>query len=98
MYKYDIILMVNNLQYKVGGKFMEKSLVLIKPDAVRKNIIGNIIGIYEKQGLKVINLKMGLVKEKIAEEPSAVHLYPTKDNVALPLLTHRDAYNMFDAR
>ena len=58
MYKYDIILMVNNLQYKVGGKFMEKSLVLIKPDAVRKNIIGNIIGIYEKQGLKVINLKI----------------------------------------
>ena len=73
MYKYDIILMVNNLQYKVGGKFMEKSLVLIKPDAVRKNIIGNIIGIYEKQGLKVINLKMGLVKEKIAEEHYKEH-------------------------
>ena len=52
---------------------MEKSLVLIKPDAVRKNIIGNIIAIYENQGLKVINLRMGIVKEKIAEEHYKEH-------------------------
>lgn len=52
---------------------MEKSLVLIKPDAVRKNIIGNIIGIYENHGLKVVNLRMGVVKESVAEEHYKEH-------------------------
>ena len=48
---------------------MEKSLVLIKPDAVRKNIIGKIIGMYEENDLKVIALKM----EKITEELASKH-------------------------
>jgi nucleoside-diphosphate kinase len=37
---------------------MEKTLVLIKPDAVGKNQIGNVLGRFEEQGLKVIALKM----------------------------------------
>ena len=32
---------------------MEKTLVLIKPDAVEQNIIGDIISHYEKAGLKI---------------------------------------------
>jgi nucleoside-diphosphate kinase len=36
---------------------MEKTLVLIKPDAVERNIIGEIISYYEKRGLKVIGIK-----------------------------------------
>lgn len=52
---------------------MEKSLVIIKPDAVRKNIIGTIIGIYEGHGLKVNNIKMGLVKEDLAKEHYKEH-------------------------
>lgn len=48
---------------------MEKSLVLIKPDAVRKNLIGKIIGKYEDNNLKVIALKM----EKITKEFASKH-------------------------
>ena len=48
---------------------MERSLVLIKPDAVRKNLIGKIISMYEEKGLKVIALKM----EKITEELASKH-------------------------
>ena len=43
---------------------MEKTLVLIKPDAVEQNIIGNIISLYEEANLKVIALKM----EKVSRE------------------------------
>ena len=37
---------------------MEKTLVLIKPDAVERNLIGKIISLYEDKGLKVTALKM----------------------------------------
>lgn len=36
---------------------MEKTLVIIKPDAVKKNLIGEIISRFEKNGLKVAALK-----------------------------------------
>lgn len=45
---------------------MERSLALIKPDAVEKNIIGEVISRYEKNGLKVIALKMVKVEKEIA--------------------------------
>jgi nucleoside-diphosphate kinase len=48
---------------------MEKSLVLIKPDAVEKNIIGKIINRYEENGLKVVALKM----ETISKEFASIH-------------------------
>lgn len=36
---------------------MEKTLVIIKPDAVSKNLIGEIISRFEKDGLRVAGLK-----------------------------------------
>ncbi|MDL2311055.1 nucleoside-diphosphate kinase [Peptostreptococcaceae bacterium OttesenSCG-928-C18] len=47
---------------------MEKSLVLIKPDAVERNIIGDIIGFYEKNNLKVTDMKMLTVEREVAEK------------------------------
>ncbi|WP_195989405.1 nucleoside-diphosphate kinase [Clostridium sp. D53t1_180928_C8] len=52
---------------------MEKTLVLIKPDAVEQNIIGDILSFYEKNGLKIVALKMELVERKIAEEHYSEH-------------------------
>lgn len=45
---------------------MERSLVLIKPDGVEKNLIGNIINIYEKSNLKVIKLSMRNISKSFA--------------------------------
>lgn len=47
----------------------ERSLALIKPDAVEKNLIGEVIGRYEKNGLKVTALKM----LKVSEEFAGIH-------------------------
>ena len=52
---------------------MEKTLVLIKPDAVEQNIIGDILSFYEKNGLKIVALKMELVEGKIVEEHYSEH-------------------------
>ncbi|WP_100065779.1 nucleoside-diphosphate kinase [Miniphocaeibacter massiliensis] len=47
---------------------MEKSLVLIKPDAVERNIIGNIINFYEENSLKVTDMKMISASREVAEK------------------------------
>lgn len=37
---------------------IERSLVLIKPDGVERNLVGNIINVYEEHGLKICALEM----------------------------------------
>lgn len=46
---------------------MERTLVLIKPDATERNIIGKIIDFYEKEGLKITSLKMLKAPAETAE-------------------------------
>lgn len=52
---------------------MERSLVLIKPDAVERNLSGAIISRFESQGLKVTALKMLHMDRALAERHYAVH-------------------------
>ena len=47
---------------------MEKTLVLIKPDAVRGKHIGDIVKIYEEKGLKILAMKMLQMDEKLASK------------------------------
>lgn len=51
----------------------EKTMVLIKPDGVKRNIIGNIISCYEANGLKVIEIKMMKATREIAEKHYSQH-------------------------
>ncbi|CUI16047.1 nucleoside diphosphate kinase [Candidatus Protochlamydia naegleriophila] len=52
---------------------LERTLSIIKPDAVGKNHIGDIIARFEKAGLRVIALKMKHLDKKDAEGFYAVH-------------------------
>jgi nucleoside-diphosphate kinase len=45
---------------------MEKTLVLIKPDAVQRGLIGEIISRFEKAGLKIIGMKMVYADKEMA--------------------------------
>ncbi|WP_315081606.1 nucleoside-diphosphate kinase [uncultured Clostridium sp.] len=51
----------------------EKTMVLIKPDGVKRNIIGNIISCYEANGLKVVEIKMMKATREIAEQHYSQH-------------------------
>ena len=51
----------------------EKTLSIIKPDGVRKNIIGEILERFENQGLKIKALKMVCLSKKEAEVFYAIH-------------------------
>jgi len=52
---------------------IEKSVVLIKPDGVERNIIGNIISCYEANGLKIVELKLMQATREIAEKHYCQH-------------------------
>lgn len=51
----------------------EKTLVLIKPDAVERNLIGSILAEYERNGLKVIEMKLINASTEMAEQHYAEH-------------------------
>jgi len=53
---------------------MEKTLVLIKPDAVEKNIIGKIISMYEENDLVVGQCKTILTNKEILEKHYEEHI------------------------
>ena len=52
---------------------MERSLVLIKPDAMQKGLAGTIISRLESQGLKLIALKILHMDKALAERHYAIH-------------------------
>ena len=52
---------------------MERSLVLIKPDAIDRSLAGTIIGRLESLGLKLVALKMLQMDEALAQKHYAIH-------------------------
>lgn len=80
---------------------MENTLVLIKPDAVKRRLIGQILYEYERNGLEVIKMRMLLPSLAKAEKHYAVHSdkpfygtllnYITSGQVVAVLLQGEDA-------
>jgi nucleoside-diphosphate kinase len=52
---------------------VERTLSIIKPDAVAKNVIGEIIARFEKAGLKIVAARMAWLSQAEAEGFYAVH-------------------------
>jgi nucleoside-diphosphate kinase len=52
---------------------LERTLSIVKPDAVAKNVIGEIYARFEKAGLKVVAAKMKQLSKQEAEGFYAVH-------------------------
>lgn len=46
----------------------ERVLVIIKPDAIQRNLVGEIIGRFEKKGLKINGLKMVTLEDVLLED------------------------------
>jgi len=52
---------------------MERTLVLIKPDALKRDLVGEIINRFERQGLRLVSIKMLRLDEPEAMAFYAVH-------------------------
>ncbi|NMB41518.1 MAG: nucleoside-diphosphate kinase [Firmicutes bacterium] len=53
---------------------MEKTFVMLKPDAVQRNLIGEVIGRFEKKGLKLVALKMLTIDQEMANQHYNEHV------------------------
>ena len=54
-------------------KTLQRTLTIVKPDAVRKNGIGDIIEQFEKQNFRILAMKMLQISKHQAEQFYAVH-------------------------
>ena len=51
----------------------ERTLVIIKPDAVQRGLVGEILSRFERRGLKLVNLRMLQVSKELARQHYALH-------------------------
>lgn len=59
---------------------LERTLIILKPDAVQRNLVGEVIARFERKGLKVIGMKMMNVEDVTLEE----HYAHIKDKPFFP--------------
>jgi nucleoside-diphosphate kinase len=52
---------------------VEKTLILVKSDGVQRGLVGEIIGRFERRGLKLAGLKFLQMSQELAENHYAVH-------------------------
>src|SRR4030088_3548779 len=54
-------------------KTLQRTFTIIKPDAVKRNAIGDIIEQFEKNGFRILAMKMLEISQHQAEQVYAVH-------------------------
>jgi len=51
----------------------ERTFVMIKPDAVQRGLVGEILTRFEKKGIKIVALKLVSVSRELAEKHYGIH-------------------------
>lgn len=51
----------------------ERTLVIIKPDCIQRHLAGEVIGRFERKGLKLVGAKFIQVSEEIARQLYSIH-------------------------
>ncbi|MEW6358918.1 MAG: nucleoside-diphosphate kinase [Planctomycetota bacterium] len=52
---------------------MENTLVILKPDAVQRRLIGKIISRFEEKGLQIVGMKLMRISEALARKNYGIH-------------------------
>lgn len=52
---------------------MQQTLILLKPDAVQRRLVGEVIARFERKGLRLVGLKLLTATRELAEKHYAVH-------------------------
>jgi nucleoside-diphosphate kinase len=83
---------------------VERTLVIIKPDAVQRGLIGEIITRFERRGLRLAGMKLIHIDESLAQRHYAIHKgkpfyeplirYITSSPVVVMVLEGNDAINI----
>ncbi len=52
---------------------MEKTFLMVKPDGVQRNLIGEIVGRFERKGFQLVGAKLMLISNELAEQHYGEH-------------------------
>ena len=52
---------------------MERTLIILKPDAMHRRLVGRILSRFEDKGLRIVGCKMMRISRELAEEHYAEH-------------------------
>lgn len=52
---------------------MEKTYIMVKPDGVQRNLVGEIVGRFEKKGLRLAGMKLMQISPELASRHYAEH-------------------------
>ena len=52
---------------------MERTFLMVKPDGVQRNLIGEIVSRFEKKGFKLVGAKLMSISQELAEQHYAEH-------------------------
>ncbi len=52
---------------------MERTFIILKPDAVQRNLVGELIHRFERRGLKIVGMKFMQVSDDLARRHYAEH-------------------------
>ncbi|MDD3495371.1 MAG: nucleoside-diphosphate kinase, partial [Dysgonamonadaceae bacterium] len=47
---------------------MQRTLVILKPSAIQRGLVGEVISRFEKKGLQIIGMKMIALTDEVLEE------------------------------
>ncbi|PNZ70204.1 nucleoside-diphosphate kinase [Staphylococcus croceilyticus] len=73
---------------------MERTFLMIKPDAVQRNLIGEIITRIERKGLKLVGAKLMTVPQSLAEEHYEEHKERPFYNKLISFITSAPVFAM----
>lgn len=52
---------------------MEKTFLMVKPDGVQRNLIGEIVSRFENKGFQLVGAKLMMISQELAEKHYAEH-------------------------
>lgn len=52
---------------------MEDTLVILKPDAVQRRLVGRIVSRFEEKGLQIVGMKLMRISDALARKDYGVH-------------------------
>jgi nucleoside-diphosphate kinase len=52
---------------------MQRTLIILKPDALQRGLVGKILTRFEEKGLQIVGLKQVMISEELAAEHYAPH-------------------------
>lgn len=73
---------------------MERTFLMIKPDAVQRNLIGEVVSRLERKGLKLVAAKLFQANEELAKEHYAEHVEKPFFNDLVSFITSGPVFTM----